>query len=151
MLFRGQSTDGFNGFGLTLMLFSLAGLLFWLWYQYTDWKNDIYRLTPTQIFDIERKPLGAERKKTADLENILTITHSRNFWGILFNFGNVVITVGETQFIFLDVYNPDRVHQDIANYQEALRQHKRKAAEARERERMINWLVAYDLESQKLE
>lgn len=130
-----------------VMVLALLGLVFWLWYNYTDWRNDIYRLTPTQIFDIEKKPLGSERKKTADIENILTITHERDFIGIIFNFGNVVITVGDTRFIFLTVFNPDRVHQDIANYQEALRQRKRKVEEARAREQMINWLLAYDTES----
>ncbi len=131
------------------LMVAFTGLIFWLWYGYTDWRNDIYRLTPTQIFDIEKKPIGAELSKSADIENILTVTHERGFLGILLNFGNVTITVGETRFIFLHVYNPDRVHQDVANYQEALRQLRRKAEEARERERMINWLVAYHLESKK--
>jgi CRP-like cAMP-binding protein len=135
---------------LCFMLAIFIGLQFWLWYKYIDWRNDIYRLSPTQIFDIEKKPLGAEIRKSADIENILTITHMRHFIGVLLNFGNVVITVGETQFIFFDVYNPDRIHQDIANYQEALRQRKRRVEEARERERMLNWLVAYDKEAKKV-
>lgn len=135
-------------FWWALMLGCLLLLLFWLWYNYTDWKNDIYRLTPTQIFDIEKKPLGSELKKSADLENILTITHSRSFLGILLKFGDVMITVGETQFIFYTVYNPDRVHQDISNYQENLRQRKRQLEEARERERMVNWLIAYHGETE---
>jgi hypothetical protein len=134
---------------LWLVMFAVFG--FWLWYQYTDWKNDIYRITESQIFDIEKKPIGPEMKKSADIEDILTITHRRTFLGILLNFGNVFITVGNTEFIFLDVYNPDRVHQEIANKQEALRQRKRLIQEARERERMVNWLVAYNKEAKKLE
>jgi len=137
--------------GYVFMMVIFFGLAFWLWYKYTDWHNDIYQLTTTQIFDIERRPLGTELKKSADLQNILTITHQRSFLGVLLNFGDVVITVGETQFIFFTVYNPDRVHQDIANYQEGLRVRKRKVEEARERERMVNWLVAYNSESKKLE
>ncbi len=141
------NTGGTLLFWWVIMIGFLLGLLFWLWYNYTDWKNDIYRLTPTQIFDIEKKPLGSELKKSADLENILTITHTRNFLGILLKFGDVIITVGETQFFFFSVYNPDRVHQDIANFQENLRQRKKRLEEARERERMVNWLVAYHSES----
>ena len=137
--------------GYLLLAIILFGLMFWLWYVYTDWHNDIYQLTTTQIFDIERRPLGAELKKSADLQNILTITHQRSFLGVLLNYGDVVITVGQTQFVFFTVYNPDRVHQDIANYQEGLRIRKRKVEEARERERMVNWLVAYNNESKKLE
>ncbi len=147
----------FDPLGLSFALFLIfwLGLFavfgFWLWYQYTDWKNDIYRITEFQIFDIEKKPIGPEMKKSADIEDILTITHRRTFLGILLNFGNVYITVGNTEFIFLDVYNPDRVHQEIANKQEALRQRKRLIQEAREQERMVNWLVAYNKEAKKLE
>jgi signal transduction histidine kinase len=142
--------DGVSMAWFSIMALLFLGLVFWLWYNYTDWKNDIYRLTPTQIFDIEKKPLGSEIKKSADLDNILTITHSRQFLGVLLNYGDVIITVGDTQFIFLSVYNPDRVHQDIANYQENLRQRKKKVQEAREKERMLNWLTAYDIESNKM-
>jgi hypothetical protein len=150
-LIKQNGADGSKTIFLVLMFAILLGLIIWIGYGFVDWRNDIYRLTPTQIFDIEKKPLGTEISKSAEIENILTITHERNFLGTLLNYGNVVITVGQTQFIFLSVYNPDRVHQDVANYQEALRQRKRKAQEARERERMINWLLAYDGESEKLE
>jgi CRP-like cAMP-binding protein len=150
-LARQDNADGSTTIFVVFMIVILLGLIFWILYGFVDWRNDIYRLTPTQIFDIEKKPLGAEISKSADIENILTITHERSFIGVLLNYGNVVITVGETQFIFLSVYNPDRVHQDVANYQEALRQRKRKVQEARERERMINWLLAYDGESDKAE
>jgi hypothetical protein len=134
-----------------IMFVVLCGLIFWLGYLYVDWRNDIYQITPTQIFDIEKKPLGPEIKKSADIEDILTVTHMRTFLGTILNFGNVVITVGQVEFIFLDVYNPERVHQEISNKQEGLRLMKRKVEQAREKERMINWLMAYHQEAKKLE
>ena len=134
-----------------VMFLVFCGLIFWLGYVYVDWRNDIYQITPTQIFDIEKKPLGPEVKKSADIEDILTITHMRTFLGTILNFGNVIITVGQVEFIFLDVYNPERVHQEISNKQEGLRQMKRKVEQAREKERMINWLMAYHQEAKKLE
>lgn len=150
ILLRQPNTDGTKMFWFSIMMVLLMGLLFWLWYNYTDWRNDIYQLTPTQIFDIEKKPLGSEIKKSADLENILSITHARKFLGVLLNYGDVVIKVGDTNFYFFYVFNPDRVHQDIANYQENLRQRKKKVQEAREKERMLNWLIAYNAESKKI-
>jgi uncharacterized membrane protein YdbT with pleckstrin-like domain len=127
---------------LTFMI--LPVLLFWFIYDYLDWSNDIYRLTPDQIFDIERKPLGQEVKKTAPLESILSIEHERaNLLGIILNFGTVVINVGQTRFVFVGVYNPDQVHQDIADYREALNRRKRAKEAERERERMVNWLVSF--------
>jgi len=132
---------------LLTFLFSLVALI----YQYVDWRNDIYRLTTTQIFDIERKPLGKELKKTANLDTILSIEHERaNIVGILLNFGTVTVNVGETKFIFNGVYNPDQVHQDISDRQEALNRKMIEAEATRERERMVNWLVAYYEETGKI-
>lgn len=122
----------------------LPGVFLWFVYDYLDWSNDIYRLTPEQIFDIERKPFGQESKKTAPLESILSIEHERaNLIGIMLNFGNVTINVGQTKFDFIGVYNPDQVHQDIADYREALNRRKRAKEAERERERMVNWLVTF--------
>jgi hypothetical protein len=125
-----------------------VGLFVWIAYNVQDWRNDIYQLTPTQIIDIEKKPLGDEQRKSANLENILSIEHSRpNLLHIILNYGNVNIMVGETKFDFIGVFNPDRVHQDISDYQEALKQRRRMVEQAREKERMINWLVAYHEET----
>ena len=129
--------------------FVLGGLCYWavfIWlgYHYLDWSNDIYRLTPEQILDIERKPLGEENKKSAPLGSILSIEHEReNILQYLLNFGYVTINVGETRFIFRGVYNPDQVHQDISDYREALNRRKQETDAKRERDRMIQWLMAY--------
>jgi uncharacterized membrane protein YdbT with pleckstrin-like domain len=139
-----------------MILFIFAVMLFaaflWLAYKYLDWSNDIYQLTPDQILDIERKPLGREEKKTAPLESILSIEHERsNLLGVLLNFGPVTINVGETRFVFRNVFNPDQVHQDIADYREALNQRKRDEEAERERKRMVNWLVTFHDQTERLE
>jgi len=80
-------------------------LFLWLLYDYVDWHNDIYQVTPDQILDIERKPFGTEDKKAAPLENILSIEYERiGFLGLLFNFGTVLIKVGTTTFTFDHVF-----------------------------------------------
>ena len=129
--------------------FILAGLCYWavfIWlgYHYIDWSNDIYRLTPDQILDIERKPLGEEIKKSAPLGSILSIEHEReNILQNVLNFGYVTINVGENRFIFRGVYNPDQVHQDISDYRETLNRRRHESEVKRERGRMLQWLMAY--------
>ena len=131
-------------------IFGIAGLIAWLVYAYVDWINDIYKLTPEQIFQIYRKPLGTEIKKSASIENILSISHEReNIIGILLNFGTVTVAVGDTELIFEGVFNPDQVHQDIADYQEALMRRKNEEQSLQERKRMVEWLAIYDEERQK--
>lgn len=134
-----------------LLLFGIISV--WLAYHYVDWINDIYRLTPTQIMDLERKPLGREQKKTANLDSPdFRVEHIRkNLIGIVFNFGNVIVNVGQTEFTFDGVYNPDQVHQDVTDYREALIRRKRAAEQARERERMIDWLVIFAQQAERLE
>ena len=134
---------------ITLSFFYLIAILWWF-YQYLDWSNDIYRLSPTQIFDIEKKPLGKEDKKTAPLDSILGIEHTRNgIVELIFNFGKVIITVGQTKFVFYDVFNPGQVHQDVSDYIIAQNKRKLKAADVREREHMVEWLEAYHQEVNK--
>jgi CRP-like cAMP-binding protein len=138
-------------FGVLLLVW-LVVIVWWL-YEYVDWSNDIYRLTPDQIMDIDKKPLGREEKKTAPLDaQDFRVEHLRaNLINIIFNYGNVVINVGQTQFTFDGVYNPDQVHQDVSDYRQALLLRKQEEASKREREHMVDWFVAYHSQSVKLE
>jgi hypothetical protein len=54
----------------------------WWFYEYVDWINDIYILTPDQIMDIYRTPLGREDKKTAPWKiSSAWNTSGSVFWG----------------------------------------------------------------------
>jgi hypothetical protein len=134
-----------------LGLLHLAAFLWW-GYNYLDWSNDIYQLTPEQILDIERKPLGEEIKKSAPLDSILSLEHSREgIIQLIFNYGNVIINVGQTQFIFRGVTNPDDVHKDIADAIETLQRKKEEASSTRDRQRLVEWFSTYNRQSQILE
>jgi uncharacterized membrane protein YdbT with pleckstrin-like domain len=116
----------------------------WWLYNYVDWRNDIYQVTDKNIFDIERKPLGTESRKSASLENILSLEHKRpGFLGYVLNFGNVTISIGEDEFVFRDVHEPARIQQDIFSRMYTLRQQKEKAEVARERDRILTLMAAY--------
>jgi uncharacterized membrane protein YdbT with pleckstrin-like domain len=126
------------------VLLILVVLIPWWLYNYVDWRNDIYQLTDKNIFDIERKPLGTEVRKSGSLDRILSLEHERpGFVGYLFNVGNVIINFGDAKFDFIGVYEPARVQQDIFNRMHLLRTHQQKAEVIRERERVISILSIY--------
>ena len=137
-----QSSPGII-LAIGFLLFFFILFPWWL-YHYIDWRNDIYQVTDKYILDVERKPLGTEVKKSASLENILSLEHERlGLIGFIFNFGNVIINVGETQFDFMGVHNPARAQQDIFNRMDALRRQKELAQAARERERIVEVVTIY--------
>lgn len=127
--------------GLFVMMFII---FIWMVYQYADWRNDIFKVTLDQIIDIDRKPLGKIRRRSAPLENVLSIEYERlGFWGFLFNFGTVYISVGNLSLTFDHVYNPSEVQQDIfyrmGERLENLRQYEIQS----ERERVSEWIASY--------
>ena len=130
----------------TLVVLIIAFFIFFIWilYQYADWRNDIFRITFDQILDIDRKPLGKERRRSAPLENVLSIEYERlGFWGFLLNFGTVYISVGNTRLTFDYVYNPSEVQQDIF-YRMGERLDKIRQFEVdSERERVSEWIASY--------
>ena len=113
-------------------------------YEYLDWANDIYQVTPDQIIDISRKPFGTEDRRVASLENILSTEYKRSgVIGILLNFGTVYVMVGTEAYNFEDVADPPSVQQDIIRRQMGSKQKKTDAAAAADQNRMAEWLAMY--------
>jgi hypothetical protein len=134
----------------TLLMLS-AGLLVpaiaWWVYRYVDWANDIYQITPDQIRDIYKKPLGREVRKVAPLENILgTEVDRKGLVGILLNYGDVIANVGTEQFQFEGVYHPVGAQQDIVHAQEAFLQRKHERDRRRRQGEMVELLDIYHSE-----
>jgi hypothetical protein len=124
---------------------TLIIVLGWWIYQYVDWSNDIYQVTPDQIFDIDRKPLGSEQKTAAQLESILATEYERRgILGLFFNYGTVHITVGGTKMAFEDVFDPPSVQQDIDRRRMARNAAKEEARVSAERNRLADWFMAYN-------
>ena len=122
----------------------IAVLIWWI-YQYVDWSNDIYQVTPDQILDIDRTPLGREDRTAAQLENILATDSERyGIVGIFFNYGTVHITVGGNKMAFKDVFDPLSVQQDIDRRRLARNAEKEETRVKAERERLADWFLAYD-------
>lgn len=128
-----------------LLLGWIGGVGLWWLYQYVDWANDIYQVTPTQIVDITRKPLGTESREVAPLENILgTEVDRKGLLGLILNYGTVTATIGTAEFKFRGVYDPVGVQQDIVRAQEAILAGKRDKESGQRREEMVELLRLYD-------
>ncbi|MFN8383873.1 MAG: cyclic nucleotide-binding domain-containing protein [Anaerolineales bacterium] len=128
---------------VTLLVFLLP-IGGWLWYEYEDWKNDIFMVTNDEIFDIDRKPFGKEERRSAQIENILSTSYSRSGpTAVLFNYGTVKISVGGTQMGFEDVMDPASVQADINRRRSARIAKKNEDAGKDDRERFATWLAAY--------
>jgi uncharacterized membrane protein YdbT with pleckstrin-like domain len=127
---------------LVLLVFGI--ILLWWTYNYVEWANDLYIITPEQIVDIYRRPLGMENRQSAPLENILSVSYERKgIFPILFNYGTVKIAVGEIKLDFLNVFNPTAVQQDVVRRMNMRVAKKKEADTMGERERMAEWLAAY--------
>ncbi len=130
-------------FSVALPMLSLP-VIGWLTWKYVDWKNDIFLVTPDEIFDIDRQPFGNEEKRAAQIESILSISYIRQgFIGYIFNYGTVKITVGGAQFDFQDVADPAGVQADINRRRMIRIAKKGEDAGKEDRERFATWIAAY--------
>ena len=122
----------------------LLPVLFWMWYEYTDWKNDTFMVTNDEIFDIDRKPFGQEERRSAQIDSILSTSYKRaGFIAYIFNYGTVSISVGGTSMAFEDVMDPAAVQADINRRRSARIAKKNEDAGKDDRERFATWLAAY--------
>ncbi len=129
---------------IACMSLALIPLFAWWAYQYADWVNDLYQITPDQIIDINKKPLAREVRKVAPIVNILgTEVDRKGVLGLLLNYGDVVANVGTTQFVFQGVYDPVGVQQDIVNAQGELLRRKDESERQRRRSEMVELIDIY--------
>jgi len=69
---------------------------------------------------------------------------------MLFNFGTVYITVGNTQLTFNNVYQPSIVQQDIFSRIGKHSQEKEDRQTRQERDRIAQWFKVFQEESEEL-
>ncbi len=116
----------------------------WWFYQYLDWRNDLYIITPEQLIDVYRKPLGLEDKRSAPLESIQSIRYKRQgLLGLIFNYGTVFVKVGNEDFTFDNVYQPMKIQQTLFGYLERANLIEKQASLAEQRRQMVDWMDTY--------
>jgi len=137
----------------TICLFNgvVGGVIFLWWlYQYVDWHNDIYLITPEQIVDVNKKPLGHEERRAAPIKNILSIEYKRlGLLGLVLNFGTVYIRVGDQQLTFDNVLNPAEVQRELFHSLAAKNYSERQTQAENERQRMADWIATYHRVTQR--
>jgi hypothetical protein len=130
----------------TCGLLALLGLMVggWWFYQYMDWHNDLYLITPDQVVDLNKKPLGQEDRMAAPIKNIQNIEYKRlGIIGRLLNYGTVYIRVGDRQLTFDDVFRPSDVQRELFH---ALMKVKADEREKQAKERQVefgDWFDSY--------
>lgn len=129
------------GILLTVNILGLA-------YAFADWANDRFQITSKQVIDLDRKPFGRETKRSALLENILSLDYSReNIIQRIFDFGTVAINVGDIQLDFEHVAQPISVQNEVFERYNAAIKENELAESRRRRDDMVEFLAAYHEES----
>ena len=120
------------------------GVVIWWVYRFVDWRNDFYIISPDQLVDVNRRPLGSEDRRSAPIKNIQSVEYKRlGIFGLLFNFGTVFIRIGDAEFTFDYVHNPSQVQKEIFDRYTELMKVEKNSQTDRERRRMAEWMEAY--------
>lgn len=119
LLRRGGATFGGEiVFGVLLVLLFLA---IWIIYEFVDWRNDEYIISPRNVIDIERKPLGRETKRETTWDRVEKVALIQpNILSRFLDYGNIELsTAGQQEsFTFRGVGSPERVLAIISDYRD---------------------------------
>ena len=126
-----------------------AAVLGWLVWEYEDWRNDIYIVTPDRIIDVKRSPFGLRgtQRRQAGMGAVQNITSSTNgLIDLLFDMGDVTVRTGgaEGVLVFARVYNPHGVQREITARVEAYAARQREQDAAQRSREMAEWIAIYD-------
>jgi uncharacterized membrane protein YdbT with pleckstrin-like domain len=138
--------DAWAGAGVILFFV----MLIWFIYDLVDWSNDRFEVNNEQIIDVYKKPLSTESRNASQLENILGTEFERiGILGQMFNYGDVLITIGGTKLTFEDVVDPATVQSDIDRRRMAQKAKKEEKDRAAKRDEMADWLAIYHQNAEK--
>jgi len=145
------SVSGSNDLQALIMNSTVASLILLgiLVYQWIDYRNEIYKVTKDTIVDIEKKPLGFQKEKTAPIEKIQSIKVDRTgLLRVVFNYGSVMIHVADDVLEFREVQNPSQVQRDIFIRKQQQSALTIKEDAERSRSMMSEFIKAYHEETQ---
>ncbi|NOZ05412.1 MAG: cyclic nucleotide-binding domain-containing protein [Chloroflexi bacterium] len=118
-----------------------------LWWQYEDWRNDIYILSNSDIKDIDRQPLWLHQEvRQASLGQVQDVRYEiPGPLAVLLRFGNVLIeTAGKSGLLtFESVANPAEIQEEIFQRIQQFERNKKKREWADRRAEMIHALGSY--------
>jgi Zn-dependent protease with chaperone function len=137
-----------NGVALAFGWLALVAVAsFWLWWQYTDYRNDVYIVTDDRIIDIEMQPLGLNAKqREGGLEKVQNVVAQQNgVWATIFRYGDVVISTAASDegFTFMMVPNPTLVQATVFQKLNQFRVRDQKRQDLRRQQELIEALTVY--------
>ena len=133
-----------------VMLVGILGLLaagFVTWYQYEDWRNDIYAVTEDRLIDSERTPFGFhQRSVETTLDRVQDITFLKpNILATWLDYGDLKIETGgaQGQLIFTSIAQPQRASQEIFRRRAVHRTRKEQLDAKEQRAQVLDWFMEY--------
>lgn len=126
-----------------------VGLFFWFLWEYEDWRNDIYIVTPDRIIDSKRSPFGLRgtQRRQAGMGAVQNVTSAtRGIIDLLFDMGDVTVRTGgaEGALVFERVHNPHGVQREITARMEAYAASQRAREAAQRNRELAEWIAIYD-------
>lgn len=149
MLLSGTLTiDKLNAVAILIGWFALFGITGgWLWWEFQDYRNDVYIITDDRIIDIEMKPLGlSAKRREGSLEKVQNVVAQQNgFWAAVLRYGDVVISTAAADegFTFSMVANPKLVQSVVFQKLAQYRARAEKRRDAERRQELIEALSVY--------
>ena len=116
--------------------------LFWAWWIYETYQNDLYILTSERLIDEDKAPFGPTNRREAELGSIQDVVFKETFFEALLGYGDVVVRTGgagNSEFTFLNVPNPREVQAQINAYIVELR----RTRDERNRQQTIQAITQY--------
>lgn len=136
---------------LRLLLFPFAiGVLVlvpWLLWQFEDWQNDFYQVTPTRLIHVDRLPFYLrEERREASLEKITNVRFEQSAWGKMLRFGDVIVETASPAgtFHLRTVSHPQRVQSEIFSRMEVHQQLRQQREADRHQAELLDWFSVYD-------
>jgi len=136
-----------TGFTFAAIVFFMA-IFFWFLWQYDDWRNDLYVLTPDKLIDLEQRPLFLqEERREAPLDRVQNVRMEMHGpISKIFNYGNVVIQTAAAggDIVFRRVPDPRGVARDVSRYLEDFRQRRQEKEYKQQQTMFVDNIEVYD-------
>jgi uncharacterized membrane protein YdbT with pleckstrin-like domain len=137
-----------SGTGWLLAWLVLLGATgFWLWWEFVDYRNDVYVVTDDRIIDIEMKPWGLDAKRReGGLERVQNVVaQQQGVAAKLFGYGDVVISTAASDegFTFMMVPKPQLVQSVVFQKLNQFRVRDERRRAAQRQQELIEALSVY--------
>jgi hypothetical protein len=122
----------------------LAINTFWWYWQYIDWRDDLFIIDTQYVTDLKRRPLWLQEVKIqAGLAQIQNVTSRvAGLFQRIFNVGDVVVQTASEQgrLVFEDVGNPARISEELLQRVQRFNEARAEAAKQQQRQMIDDYL-----------